>query len=38
MYTFTLPPGPEVGIVQMTGVENDLLANQRLIKTGETIG
>ncbi len=33
MHTFTLPSGPEAGIVEMTGVEEDLLTNQRLIKT-----
>ena len=37
MHTFTLPSGPEVGIVEMTGVEEDLLTNQRLIKTGEAV-
>ena len=37
MHTFTLPSGPEVGIVEMTGVEEDLLTNQRLIKTGEAL-
>ena len=37
MHTFTLPSGPEVDLVEMTGVEEDLLTNQRLIKTGEAI-
>jgi len=37
MHTFTLPSGPEVGIVEMTGVEEDLLTSQRLIKTGEAV-
>ena len=37
MHTFTLPSGPEIGIVEMTGVEEDLLTNQRLIKTGEAV-
>ena len=37
MHTFTLPSGPEVGIVEMTGVKEDLLTNQRFIKTGEAV-
>jgi len=37
MHTFTLPSGREVDLVEMTGVEEDLLTNQRLIKTGEAI-
>ena len=37
MHTFTLPSCLEVGIVEMTGVEEDLLTNQRLIKTGEAV-
>ena len=32
MHTFTLPSGPEVGIVEMTGVEEDLLTNQHILK------
>jgi len=37
MHTFTLPSGMEIDLVEMTGVEEDLLTNQRLIKTGEAI-
>ena len=37
MHTFTLPSEPEVGMVQMTGVEEDLLTNQRLIKADEAV-
>jgi len=34
MHTFTLPSGPEVGIVEMTGAEGELLAKRRLITGG----
>jgi len=37
MHTFTLPSGIEIDLVEMTGVEEDLLTNQRLIKSGEAI-
>ena len=37
MHTFTLPSGPEIRIVEMTGVEEDLLTSQRLIRTGEAV-
>jgi len=37
MHTFTLPSATEIDLVEMTGVEEDLLTNQRLIKTGEAI-
>ena len=37
MHTFTLPSGTEIDLVEMTGVEEDLLTNQRLIKTGEAV-
>jgi len=37
MHTFTLPSGMEIDLVEMTGIEEDLLTNQRLIKTGEAI-
>ena len=32
MHTFTLPSGAEIDLVQMTGVEEDLLTNQGLMK------
>ena len=31
MHTFTLPSSIEIDLVEMTGVEEDLLTNQRLI-------
>jgi hypothetical protein len=37
MYTFTLPSGQEVELVELTGREEELLTNQRLIKTGDAI-
>ncbi|MFW6162588.1 MAG: hypothetical protein ACODAJ_07435 [Planctomycetota bacterium] len=37
MHTFTLPSGTEIGLVEMTGVEEDLLTNRRLMKKGEAI-
>jgi len=37
MHTFTLPRGPEVELREMTGADEDLLANQRLIRKGESI-
>lgn len=38
MHTFTLPSGSEADLGEMTGVEEDLLTNQRLIKTGDATG
>ena len=35
MHTFTLPSGTEIQLVEMTGVEEDFLTNQRLTKSGE---
>jgi hypothetical protein len=37
MYTYTLPSGQEVELVELTGREEELLTNQRLIKSGEAI-
>ncbi len=37
MHTFTLPSGIEIDLVEMTGVEEDLLTNRRLMKNGESI-
>ena len=37
MHTFTLPSGVEIDLVEMTGVEEDLLTNRRLMKRGEGI-
>jgi len=37
MHTFTLPSGIEIGLVEMTGAEEDLLTNRRLMKNGEAI-
>ena len=37
MHTFTLPSGVEIDLVEMTGVEVDLLTNRRLMKKGEGI-
>jgi len=37
MHTFTLPSGVEIDLVEMTGVEEDLLTNRRLMKNGEGI-
>ena len=31
MHTFTLPSGLEVGIVEMTGVEGDMLADCHIL-------
>lgn len=35
MYTFELPSGIEIELKEMTGVEEELLTNQRLIRNGE---
>ena len=37
MHTFTLPSGIEMELVEMTGVEEDLLTNRRLMRKGEGI-
>ncbi len=37
MHTYTLPSGQEVELVELTGREEELLTNQRLIKSGEAI-
>jgi hypothetical protein len=37
MYTYVLPSGQEVELVELTGREEELLTNQRLIKTGDAI-
>ena len=37
MHMFTLPSGTEIDLVEMTGVEEDLLTNRRLMKNGEAV-
>ena len=37
MYTFELPSGPEIELREMTGAEEELLTNQRLIRTGDAV-
>ena len=37
MYTFTLPSGQELELVELTGREEELLTNQRLIRDGTAI-
>lgn len=37
MYTFELPSGTEVELREMTGAEEELLTNQRLIRTGDAV-
>jgi hypothetical protein len=37
MYTFTLPSGIDIELKEMTGSEEELLTNQRLIRNGESI-
>ena len=37
MHTFTLPSGTEIDLVEMTGAEEDLLTNQRLMRNGEAV-
>ena len=37
MYTFELPSGTELELREMTGAEEELLTNQRLIRSGEAI-
>jgi hypothetical protein len=37
MYSFELPSGIELELREMTGAEEELLTNQRLIRSGEAI-
>jgi hypothetical protein len=37
MHTFKLPSGIEIELKEMTGAEEELLTNQRLIRTGDAI-
>lgn len=37
MYTFALPSGDEIELREMTGVEEELLTNQRLIRSGDAV-
>jgi hypothetical protein len=37
MHTFELPSGNEIELKEMTGAEEELLTNQRLIRTGDAI-
>jgi hypothetical protein len=37
MYTFTLPSGTEIELREMTGAEESLLTNRRLMKDGEAV-
>jgi hypothetical protein len=37
MHTFELPSGIEIELKEMTGVEEELLTNQRLIRSGDAI-
>lgn len=37
MYLFNLPSGKEIELKEMTGAEEEILTNQRLIKNGEAI-
>ena len=37
MHTFELPSGIEVELREMTGAEEELLTNQRLIRTGDAV-
>ena len=37
MYSFELPSGTELELREMTGAEEELLTNQRLIRSGEAI-
>jgi len=37
MYTFELPSGPEIELREMTGAEEELLTNQRLIRSGDAV-
>lgn len=37
MYTFQLPSGDEIELREMTGAEEELLTNQRLIRSGDAV-
>lgn len=37
MYEFNLPSGPEVELTEMTGREEEILTNRKLIKSGQAI-
>ncbi len=37
MYTFILPTGDEIELREMTGAEEELLTNQRLIRSGDAV-
>lgn len=37
MYTFILPTGSEIELREMTGAEEELLTNQRLIRNGDAV-
>ena len=37
MHTFELPSGLEIELREMTGAEEELLTNQRLIRTGDAV-
>ncbi len=37
MYTFQLPSGDEIELREMTGAEEELLTNQRLIRNGDAV-
>lgn len=37
MYTFELPSGNEIELREMTGAEEELLTNQRLIRSGDAV-
>lgn len=37
MYTFILPSGAEIELREMTGTEEELLTNQRLIRSGDAV-
>ena len=37
MYTFILPSGTEIELREMTGAEEELLTNQRLIRSGDAV-
>ena len=37
MYTFTLPSGLEIELKEMTGIEEEILTNQRLIRSGDAV-
>ena len=37
MYTFMLPSGAEIELREMTGTEEELLTNQRLIRSGDAV-